>query len=39
MEIQLKRYAQAKKALESGLALLPGDGEMLRLVRAIEFGQ
>ncbi|MGQ0603251.1 MAG: tetratricopeptide repeat protein [Anaerolineales bacterium] len=36
MQMQLGRYPQAKQSLESGLALKPGDGEMRRMMQAIE---
>jgi tetratricopeptide (TPR) repeat protein len=36
MQMQLRRYPQARKALESGLSLMPADGEMLKLKREIE---
>jgi tetratricopeptide (TPR) repeat protein len=36
MQVQLGRYPQARRALESGLALLPGDGAMLKLKTEVE---
>ena len=36
VQIQLGRYPQARKSLESGLSLAPGDGEMLRLMREVK---
>jgi hypothetical protein len=35
-QIQLKRFASARRALESGLALRPGDVEMGKLMRTVE---